>query len=186
MAIQIDPEVTPRDDGDREPLSVAPSREGVVRLYAVQRERALRAGAGESALSVARGADDGTVPVSGGKHCGAGSSGIAVDPYGNVYPCVQWRRPVGNLHQQSIREIWTGSSGLREVRELTAEAKKVVDGFGPSGTLLNFCPGSAVTRTGDPLRVYPEAVLRMEAVEEALGGLGPEAARKKTRLPVVP
>ena len=187
VAIQIDPEVTPRDDGDREPLAVAPSREGVVRLYALQRERAERASGGQApggdtALAVARGADDGTAPAAGGKHCGAGSSGIAVDPYGNVYPCVQWRRPVGNLHRQPIGEIWSGSSGLREVRELTAEAKKVVDGFGPSGTFLNFCPGSAVTRTGDPLRVYPEAVLRMEAVEEALGG----TVRKKTRLPIVP
>ena len=66
----------------------------------------------------------------------AGSAGVAVDPYGNVYPCVQWRRPVGNLHQQSIGEIWTTSAGLRQVRELTTQAKGLVDSYGPAGALL--------------------------------------------------
>jgi MoaA/NifB/PqqE/SkfB family radical SAM enzyme len=180
VPIQVDPEVTPRDDGDREPLSVAPSREGVRKLFALQVERARAAGGGE--LAVAHGADDGTLPAPVEKHCGAGSSGVAVDPYGNVYPCVQWRRPVGNLHRQSIREIWAGSAGLREAREITAEAKRLVDGFGPSGSFLNFCPGSAATRTGDPLQVYPEAVLRMEETEKALG----EERRKKNLLPILP
>jgi AdoMet-dependent heme synthase len=168
VPIRIDPEVTPRDDGDREPLSIAPAREGVRRLFALQAERA---------GGVAVGVGD-TVPAAGEKHCGAGSAGVAVDPFGNVYPCVQWRRPVGNLHRQSIREIWTGSADLREVRGLTAEAKRVVNGYGPSGGLLNFCPGTAATRTGDPLRVYPEAEQRREILEEVLG--------RKGKLPIVP
>ncbi|HEX6864340.1 MAG TPA: radical SAM protein [Thermoanaerobaculia bacterium] len=172
VPIQIDPEVTPRDDGDREPLSVAASREGVRRLFALQMARS---------VAVDHGPDDGVVPVPTEKHCGAGSAGIAVDPFGNVYPCVQWRRPVGNLHRQPIREIWTGSEGLREVREITAGAKRMVEGYGPSGAFLNFCPGSAATRTGDPLEIYPEAVLRMEETEKAFG-----AERKKSLLPILP
>jgi MoaA/NifB/PqqE/SkfB family radical SAM enzyme len=168
LPLQIDPEVTPRDDGDAEPLFVSPSREGVLRLFAVQKARAERATA-DGGGTVARGGDDGTMPAPTHKHCGAGSAGIAVDPFGNVYPCVQWRRPVGNLHERSVREIWTGSPGLREVRELTAEAKTVVDAYGPAGAFLNFCPGAAATRTGDPLRIYPDAVRRMELMEETLG-----------------
>lgn len=174
LPVQIDPEVSPRDDGDREPLALSPTREGVRRLFALQAERALEAGA----LSIGRGADDGTLPAPVEKHCGAGSAGVAVDPYGNVYPCVQWRRPVGNLHRQTIREIWQGSSGLSEVRGLTAEAKRIVDDYGPSGGFLNFCPGSAATRSGDPLEVYPEARLRMEVTDEVL-------ARKKNLLPIL-
>ena len=176
LPIQIDPEVSPRDDGDRSPLALSPTREGVRRLFALQAERARAANGGE--LSVARGADDGTLPASGEKHCGAGSAGVAVDPYGNVYPCVQWRRPVGNLHRQTIQEIWQGSSGLEEIRGLTAEAKTIVDGYGPDGGFLNFCPGSAATRSGDPLEVYPEALLRMEVAEEVTG-------RKKSPLPIL-
>lgn len=171
VQLQIDPEVTPRDDGDAEPLSIAPTREGISRLFRLQAERA-RAGNGDTGggVSVAREGDDVPVPVATEKHCGAGSAGIAVDPYGNVYPCVQWRRPVGNLHQQSIGEIWAGSAGLREVRELTTRAREVVEGYGPAGPLLNFCPGSAATRTGDPLKVYPDAVRRAELLGEVVEG----------------
>ena len=177
LPLQFDPEVTPRDDGDVEPLSIAPSREGLERLFALQ---AARARAGSAMLSLAREGDEGTTPVPVEKHCGAGSAGIAVDPYGNVYPCVQWRRPVGNLHQQPIREIWTGSAGLREVRELTARAKEVVDAQGLAGPLLNFCPGLAETRAGDPLQVYPDAVRRAEVLGEVL-----EREKKRVLLPVV-
>jgi MoaA/NifB/PqqE/SkfB family radical SAM enzyme len=161
LPLQIDPEVTPRDDGDREPLAIAPSRAGMERLFAVQAARARAQSAG---LTVGKSADDGTLPAPVEKHCGAGSAGVAVDPFGNVYPCVQWRRPVGNLHRQTIREIWAGSAGLREVRELTVRAKEVVEAQGPHGALMGFCPGSAATRSGEPLRVYPEALERRRAL----------------------
>jgi MoaA/NifB/PqqE/SkfB family radical SAM enzyme len=193
VALQFDPEVTPKDDGDREPLSISPSRAGMARLFALQAERAAWAQAmspAGPAMAVAKGGDDGTLPAPAGKHCGAGSAGVAVDPYGNVYPCVQWRRPVGNLHRQSIREIWAGSTGLREVRELTTSARDVVGAYGPAGGLMSFCPGSAVTRTGDPLQVYPEALRRMELLSEVLGVAGTKEVTKEARpkgpLPILP
>jgi MoaA/NifB/PqqE/SkfB family radical SAM enzyme len=182
LAFQVDPEVTPRDDGNREPLAVAPTREGILRLFAVQAERARRAeeaAAGAAAPVISKTGDDGTMPASPRKHCGAGSSGIAVDPYGNVYPCVQWRRAVGNLHDISIRDIWTGSRDLEEIRGLTARAKQVVDGYGAAGPLLNFCPGAAATFGGDPLAVYPQAERRMELAREAQG------AGKRVLLPIL-
>lgn len=161
LPLQVDPEVTPRDDGSREPLEVAPSREGVLRLFRLQFERGRAAEAG-APPEVARGGDDGAAPVPTGKHCGAGSSGIAVDPYGNVYPCVQWRRPVGNLHRQRIQEIWLESKGLEDVRDLSVQVKGMLDAQGPGSHLLNFCPGTAEAHAGSPLRVYPEAAQRRE------------------------
>jgi MoaA/NifB/PqqE/SkfB family radical SAM enzyme len=177
LPLQVDPEVTPRDDGGREPLRVAASREGVLRLFRLQFERG-RAAAGGPA-EVARGGDDGTMPAPVHKHCGAGSSGIAIDPYGNVYPCVQWRRPVGNLHRQGIREIWRSSAGLAEVRDLTVRIKERVDAEGPGSHLLNFCPGSAA-QAGSPFQLYPAAVQRRELLEQVMA----EEA-KKPLLPVI-
>lgn len=176
LPLQVDPEVTPRDDGSREPLQVAASREGVLRLFRLQFERG-RAAAGQS--EVARGGDDGTLPAPVHKHCGAGSSGIAVDPYGNVYPCVQWRRPVGNLHRESIREIWHGSADLAEVRETTVEVKERLRALGPGSHLLNFCPGSAATQAGSPLAIYSAAAQRKELLEQILG------EEKRPILPIV-
>ncbi|HEX4963944.1 MAG TPA: radical SAM protein [Thermoanaerobaculia bacterium] len=178
LPLQVDPEVTPRDDGDREPLQVTPSREGVLRLFRLQTERG-RALGGEAPLPV-RSADE-IAPAPAGKHCGAGSAGLAVDPFGNVYPCVQWRRPVGNLHRQTLKEIWQGSAGLAEVRELTVRAAEVVGAHGPRASLLNFCPGMAsVLSGGDPLQVYSSAVQRKELLEEVLA----EEARRPL-LPVI-
>ncbi|HYX26521.1 MAG TPA: radical SAM/SPASM domain-containing protein [Thermoanaerobaculia bacterium] len=181
LPLQVDPEVTPRDDGDREPLQVAPSRDGVLRLFRLQTERG-RAAEGIDGASPApmRSADE-HVPVPVDKHCGAGSSGLAVDPFGNVYPCVQWRRSVGNLHRQSLRQIWESSADLAAVRELTTRAKDVVAGHGPQASLLNFCPGTAAAHAGgDPLAVYPAALQRKELLEQVLA----EEARRPL-LPVV-
>jgi len=179
LPLQVDPEVTPRDDGSREPLQVAASREGVLRLFRLQFERGRTAAAGGSS-EVARGGDDGTMPTPVHKHCGAGSSGIAVDPYGNVYPCVQWRRPVGNLHQQSVREIWRSSKGLDEVRDLSVRIKEMVD-TQPGSQLLNFCPGSAASQAGSPLRLYPAAQQRRELLEQVIV----EEAERPPLLPIV-
>jgi MoaA/NifB/PqqE/SkfB family radical SAM enzyme len=191
LPLQVDPEVTPRDDGGREPLSISPSRAGVRRLFELLAERAAAArAASQPAITGVRLADDGLAPATAEKHCGAGSSGIAVDPYGNVYPCVQWRRPVGNLHQKSIRDIWAGSAGLAEVRAATVAAKTMVDGYGEAGALLNFCPGSAAAWSGDPLQVYPAARSRMEVAQQALAPSPapprPPPPARRTLLPILP
>ena len=163
--------VTPRDDGDRTPLTVAPSRAGVERLYRVLGERtpdSSREGA----------ADACTPPPASEKNCGAGSSGLAVDPYGNVYPCVQWRRPLGNLHRAPLPEIWSSSPALAAVRGLTVEARRRRDGLGETGRWMAFCPGLSEQATGDPLGVEPGALARAEALRKVRTGEGAEVSER--------
>jgi MoaA/NifB/PqqE/SkfB family radical SAM enzyme len=138
--LAIDPDVTPRDDGDLSPLEIAATPSGRQRLFAYGRPE-----------NVQRQGDSERPSVDSKKHCGAGSSGIAVDPYGNVYPCVQWRRPVGNLHECSIREIWRGNAALDEIRQLSEEVKRQL----PQGGLGLFCPGTTEGLTGSPLPGLP-------------------------------
>lgn len=174
--------VTPRDDGDTTPLTIAPSRAGVERLYRVL-----------GARSPDPPADSCTPPPSSEKNCGAGSSGLAVDPYGNVYPCVQWRRPLGNLHRASLPEIWASSPALGEVRGLTVEAKTRREGLGETGRWMSFCPGLSEQQTGDPLGVEPGALTRAELLRKVRTGAEPAepppaAARPEPRrilLPVI-
>ncbi|MBV9494640.1 MAG: SPASM domain-containing protein, partial [Acidobacteria bacterium] len=111
---------------------------------------------------------DDIVPTPTGKHCGAGSSAIAIDPYGNVYPCVQWRRAVANLHDQTVADIWGHNEGLETIRRETAEAVGVVAAH-PRGKLLNFCPGLAEILTGSATKVPVEMERNAEVVEEAAG-----------------
>jgi hypothetical protein len=66
---------------------------------------------------------------------------------------VQWRRRIGNLHEQSIRTLWSQSEELAEVRRLSIEVKAAVDRHEAPG--LGFCPGSAEQETGSPTKLYP-------------------------------
>lgn len=183
LPIHIDPIVTPRDDGDSSPLQIAASREAVTRLLELQRQRAQAMNSDEespqgSQLTVGREADE-LMPKTTTKHCGAGSSGLAIDPFGNVYPCVQWRQPIGNLHDSSIRQLWEGSPALTRVRSLNQDVKERLDAMGPSGRGLNFCPGQAVLETGSPLELYPGAKRRGEILHGSTG------QKKPTLLPII-
>lgn len=161
VALRFDLQVSPRDDGDRSPLAIAPSDEGIRSL--IRLEEARHGGGSETCESG---------PTARTKYCGAGSGGVAVDPYGNVYPCVQWRRPVASLHERSIREIWAGSHALGEVRDAVAAVPGVVAGH-PLGRLLNFCPGLAEMLTGSPTAVPAELEAKAKAIERATGGEPP-------------
>ncbi|MFN7941362.1 MAG: radical SAM protein [Thermoanaerobaculia bacterium] len=186
VRLQFDPEVTPRDDGDREPLAITVPRSGLRRLFEIESERAeaaaRAAGVDPGAISsaVARQGDQMVAPAPGGKHCGAGSSTACVDPYGTVYPCVQWRRAVGNLHEARIGEIWARSRGLADVRALEVEIHDALAATGADAHLLAFCPGTAEARGGDPRRVYAAAEERRDLLRAT------ESGRRRTLLPVLP
>jgi MoaA/NifB/PqqE/SkfB family radical SAM enzyme len=186
-ALQFDPEVTPRDDGDSAPLSIRPSDSGLRRLFSLQAASRRAAAAGDAAapaVRIGREADSLAPSPTSGKHCGAGSTTVTIDPYGSVYPCVQWRRPIGNLHQRSIAQIWSGSTELESIRELNRKAKTEVASLGPAGALVGFCPGSAARDGGDAAALYPEAVRRLDLQREAVGSA--ETVEVGARRPLLP
>jgi radical SAM protein with 4Fe4S-binding SPASM domain len=153
VPLSVDPEVTPRDNGDQSPLKLSPSEDGLRRLYRLQLARKKKAG--DEAKQEVQSLTDENMPAPVDKQCGAASSGIAIDPFGNVYPCVQWRKPLGNLHQSSIKDIWKESTTLAEVRALTARAKKFVDDQPEDSPIARYCIGCALLSTGEPLHNYP-------------------------------
>lgn len=54
-----------------------------------------------------------------GPLCSAGLSQLCIGPYGEVYPCVQFREVVGNVTKQSLREIWQESPRLKQLQHLS-------------------------------------------------------------------
>lgn len=159
VPLRFDLQVSPKDDGDRSPLAIAPSPDGIRRLIRVEETRS-GGGAPETCE---------TGPTARTKYCGAGSGGIAVDPYGNVYPCVQWRRAVGSLHERPIHEIWRSSAALGDVRETAQAVPSVVAGH-PLGKLLNFCPGLAEMMTGSATEIPAEMEAKARVIDGAMGG----------------
>lgn len=166
VPIRVDSVITPRDDGDRSPLEIAASKQAVFSLIQLQSGRiggGKRTGAAVAAGGKGRPAGAGSTAGGCTKNCGAGSSTLCVDPYGTVYPCVQWRRRVGSLHRQSIRQIWNASRVLRETRAEAIHVKRVVDRAG----LVAFCPGIAELETGSPTGLYRGVARRYDVESEA-------------------
>lgn len=165
LTLRFDPDVTPRDDGDTSPLSIRASREGIRRMFEINLERARQQ---QTAAQQTPGKQTLSIPAPKKtaaeqqptkdknkryKNCGAGSTVVAIDPFGNVYPCVAYRRSVGNVHQQSIQDIWKHSVALTEIREISYQAHELK----VRENLSDFCPGLANTRMGSPLKSYPDA-----------------------------
>lgn len=170
VKINFDGDISPMDDGDRAPLKIRPSSEGLLRIAEIQHAQKQR-------LLVASTAEQSTTEklapslveekeATGGSHrveksCGAGSNTILVDPFGTVYPCVQWRVAVGSLHDNSIMDIWKSSSALHQVREQATQAGEML-GKTTDALSIGFCAGRAKQESGSAVRLYPLALLRGE------------------------
>jgi MoaA/NifB/PqqE/SkfB family radical SAM enzyme len=140
----FDPVVTPRDDGDTSPLSLM-ATDDFLRRYWSEEFSDLR----PDAEVMPR--DDGPVAAI----CGTGRSSFALDPYGNVFPCVQWRRPLGNLRDAaSLEEIWTDANPtLKDVRDKAVEMSSILNQE-DHGPFAHYCLGVAEVQTGDPMGGY--------------------------------
>jgi MoaA/NifB/PqqE/SkfB family radical SAM enzyme len=165
VPLQFDPEVTPKDDGDLSPLEISPSKQGIENMVRLSMQRSLAALNLDRLPITLRPESRPAQNPDRKKHkvCGAGSTNVIVDPFGNVYPCVQFRRKVGNIHDQSINEIWNGSAGLKEVRDLAERALDVALGSG----LKQFCMGVNELQTGDPLQ-SPQSKLEIDQVYQRI------------------
>jgi MoaA/NifB/PqqE/SkfB family radical SAM enzyme len=167
LPLQIDPDITPRDDGQKWPFCIAATEAGIRRLNEINQARLADVPSiGTQATHTAGSANPG-VQKEGhrehtGKHCGAGSSGLAIDPYGIVYPCVQWRIPLGSLHSESVKDIWQNSEELKRVRALSVKLGEMRKS-GKAEEGLAFCPGVAQVVTGSPFKPYTAFRLRRAA-----------------------
>jgi len=77
-----------------------------------------------------------------GLPCSAGHTSCYVSPYGDVYPCVQFPLPTGNVRTQKFLDIWQHSPQMNEVRSIRARDLPVCSGCGHVGSCTR-CPGLA-------------------------------------------
>jgi radical SAM protein with 4Fe4S-binding SPASM domain len=74
--------------------------------------------------------------------CSAGHTACYVSPYGDVYPCVQFPLPTGNVRKQRFIDIWRHSPQLQEVRSISMADLQGCSQCVHSGT-CSRCPGLA-------------------------------------------
>jgi radical SAM protein with 4Fe4S-binding SPASM domain len=152
-SIIFDPVITPRDDGDKEPLDLMATDAFLERYWSDDAYAAAR----KEPVPLPRNDAPGEAV------CGTGRSSLAIDPYGNIYPCVQWRRKAGNIKElASLKEMWTTSPVLLEVRRTAVEMAQKVLKEAKNGGHCNFCLGVAELQMGDPTALYPQVAKNAE------------------------
>jgi len=134
-----DATITPMMDGDRSVLEHNVDGETLARIY---RDDAMVGNADEYCAPPA-----GPMDAEDALHslpCSAGHSAAYISPYGEVFPCVQFPMPCGNVREQSFIDIWRDSPQLADVRSI-----RVADVEGCStcthGSSCSRCPGLAYT-----------------------------------------
>jgi AdoMet-dependent heme synthase len=107
----LDPTITPKMDGDRSILNLNIEQTALEHLF---HDEAL-AGNVEEFCAPPRQADDDDLDA---LPCSAGHTACYVSPYGDVYPCVQFPLPSGNVRRTPFLDIWLHSSQLNDVRSI--------------------------------------------------------------------
>ena len=107
----LDPTVTPKMDGDRSILSLNAGHAVLKDLF---RDPAL-VGDAEQFCALPANAD---ADILEDVPCSAGHTACYVSPYGDVYPCVQFPLPSGNVRRSRFLDIWKHSEALNEVRSI--------------------------------------------------------------------
>ncbi len=131
----VDPTITPMMDGDRTVVGMGLRREELENVF---RNPELVGNVEEFCTP--------PPPVDGDVldelPCSAGHTAAYVSPYGDVYPCVQFPLPTGNLRKQKFIDIWRYSPQLAEVRSITARDLPVCSTCSHVGSCTR-CPGLA-------------------------------------------
>jgi len=131
----IDPTITPMMDGDRSILSLNVDEDTLREVFHnealagnVEEFCAVPQGPGQEELN--------SLP------CSAGHTACYVSPYGDVYPCVQFPLPCGNVRRTKFVDIWRHSPQLNEVRSIRLRDMLACSQCIHGGTCTR-CPGLA-------------------------------------------
>jgi AdoMet-dependent heme synthase len=103
----IDPTITPKMDGDTSILNLRISEPQLLRVYtdkSLIEDRANEPATNNEMLDA--------------RPCSAGHTACYISPYGDVFPCVQFPLPTGNLRGQRFGDVWHQSPQMNEVRAI--------------------------------------------------------------------
>jgi radical SAM protein with 4Fe4S-binding SPASM domain len=131
----LDPTITPMMDGDRSILELNVDKAALREVF---RDAAL-VGNVEEFCAPPQGVDADALDM---LPCSAGHTACYVSPYGDVYPCVQFPLPSGNVRRTKFVDIWRDSPQLKEVRSITLRDMPSCSQC-THGATCTRCPGLA-------------------------------------------
>ena len=107
----LDPTITPMMDGDRSVLSLGVGQNALRQVF---RDPSL-VGDVEEFCAISTNPDEDALE---NLPCSAGHTTCYVSPYGDVFPCVQFPLPTGNVRKQRFIDIWRHSDAMNDVRSI--------------------------------------------------------------------
>ena len=131
----IDPTITPMMDGDRSILSMGIGGDSLRQVF---RDKTLVGDVKEFCAVP----DPGDASSLSALPCSAGHTACYVSPYGDVFPCVQFPLPTGNVRKQRFIDIWRYSDRMNEVRSIRLKDLTTCRSCVHGGSCTR-CPGLA-------------------------------------------
>lgn len=135
VPVITDPTITPKMDGDRSLLQLGIRGTQLSQLF---HDTELVENADEF-CAVPEAVDDSALD---NIACSAGHTYCYISPYGDVYPCVQFPLPCGNVRKDKFLDIWRHSTQMNEVRSIRARDLPTCSTCAHVGTCTR-CPGLA-------------------------------------------
>ena len=141
----MNPGLAPRRDGSLEPLQFDLSFDDMVEYLPEENDEAML-----SYLSEKKSSERFI--------CKAGKAGCCISPDGTVYPCIMMPMAVGNLRENSFKEIWhtEPSHELKRLRNLTSDSLPTCSECDLASFCIR-CPGVVYLETGDIVGASPSA-----------------------------
>ena len=131
----LDPTITPKMDGNTSTLALRIPGSELKRIFHNQE---LVGNVEEFCAPPPAPGED----IMEGFPCSAGHTACYISPYGDVFPCVQFPLPSGNVRRQRFLDIWQNSPQLNEVRSIRAKDLPTCSTCAHVGTCTR-CPGLA-------------------------------------------
>ncbi len=131
----LDPTITPKMDGDASILGLRAPAAQIREVF----ENSELVGNVDEFCAPPQVPDE---SIMDGYPCSAGHTACYISPYGDVFPCVQFPLPSGNVREQKFLEIWNNSPQLNEVRSIRARDLPTCSTCSHVGTCTR-CPGLA-------------------------------------------
>lgn len=136
VKLKVDPTIAPKNSGDKAILRYRLSKKQLSQLYKDNNS------ASEKKKIRALSSFDND-PL----FCSAGHNLLAIDCTGNIYPCLQLPKAMGNLKNHSFKSLWN-SKALTNFRGIKTEEIKVCSSCA-SKESCQRCPGLALIEDGD-------------------------------------
>jgi AdoMet-dependent heme synthase len=135
IAYTLDPTVTPMMDGNTSNLHLRVDDDNLDQLFADPE----LVGNVEEYCKPPAPVDEDAME---GYSCSAGHTACYISPYGDVFPCVQFPLPTGNVRRQKFADMWYRSPQMQEVRSIKIKDLTVCSSCSHAGT-CSRCPGLA-------------------------------------------